>query len=152
MKKCDLGSKVSPIEKFDFLSPIPLKQMSYFWSVMDRTSPWCHESCLQSFYWQSHPGRGTEITEHCDPSVWSVHPLLLCSTELPHSKLTQKGGSAPWGKHTLSDMRGLLQTAFCNLVITLRYQDCWNTHSSTCWGSFFLSVPVKHWSERSSLW
>lgn len=111
-----------------------------------------HESCLQSSYWQSHPGRGTELTEHCDPTGWSMPPLLLCSTELPHSKLTQKGGSTPCRKHALSGMRGPLQTALCSLVITLRYQDCWNIYSNTCWGSFFLPVPVKHWSEQSSLW
>lgn len=145
MKKCDLDSKDSPTESSDFLSPSPWKQMSCFWSLRDHMSSWCHfESCLQSFCWQSHPGRGTELTERCDPTGWSLHPLLLCSIELPHSKLTPKGGSASCRKHTLSDMRGL--------VITLSYQDCWNTYSSTCWGSCFLPVPVRHWFELSSLW
>lgn len=67
-----------PTESSDFISPIPWKQISYFWSLRDCMSSWCHsESCLWWFYWQSHPGRGTEP---CDPTVWSC--ILCCCAAL----------------------------------------------------------------------
>lgn len=70
MKKWDLDSKLdSPVEKSDFLTPIPWKQMSYFWSARDLMSSWCH------FMWTM------EVL--CSPSADRVTQVEAQSTEIP---------------------------------------------------------------------
>lgn len=109
MKKCDLDSKDCPTENSDFLSAIPWKQMGYFWSLRDCMSSWCHfEGCL------SHSlDKVTQVEAQSWHStvIPQPDPALSCHTANCHKKEAQH--------LALSDMRGL--------VITLSYQDCWNT-------------------------
>lgn len=88
MKKCYWDSRDFPIVKFDSLSSVPWKQISfvsYFWSVNDRKSSWRYfiwamEVLSKLFFWQSHTHlhKGCKLLWSCPPDPCSLCCWHLC--------------------------------------------------------------------------